>query len=363
MARRKKKSILPKIRIGRISRKVGLPPGTLYYVGDDVVESGEATLLRYNQEGFEEIVWPAEKQIEQPPRDATNWYHVNGLHDTELVEKIGSQFGLHPLLLEDIINVEHLPKLEEFDNSLLIITKGFVSGPEGGSERMIHLAVVIGDGFILSFQERGPDIFTPVKERIKQSKGKIRERDAGYLMYSLIDMAVDTFYGAVEKYGEDIENFEEEIDNGAGDTILKNLMTNKRGLLSVRKTIFPVRETVNQLLNGGNPLIGKQTASHLRDVKDHCNQITETTGFYIELNNSLKERYISGISLAMNRTMQVLTVAATIFIPLTFIVGVYGMNFDFMPELHWKYSYFVLWGIMIVIGILLVWYFRKKKLF
>ena len=362
MTRKLNKIIPRKIRAGSVSRKIGQPPGTLYYVGDDVEEKGSASVLSYNPDSFNETEWNETLRIDQHEKESTYWYHVNGLHDIDLVAKIGSQFGLTPLLLEDIINSDHLPKMEEFDSSLLIISKAFLKSTDEKSSKIIHLAIIVGDGYILSFQEKGPDVFHQVRERIITGKGKIRERDAGYLMYTLLDMAVDTFYVALETSSDEIDSFEEDLDRGAQESLLKHLMTNKRALLTVRKTIFPIRESINQLLIIGRPLISKTTISHLHDVKDHCIQIMETTGFYIELNNSLKERYITSISLATNKTMQVLTVAATIFIPLTFLVGVYGMNFEVMPEIHWPHSYFVLWGIMITIALLLVWYFKRKKL-
>jgi magnesium transporter len=347
---------------GHHSSKIGLPPGSIVYIGKKRTEKVKITVLEFSETYFEEkVITDISECSNCLDPDVTTWINVDGIYDTQLIEKIGKKFNLHPLLLEDIVNANHRPKMEEFDDYLYITCK--MLGLGGKKEKVIseQISIVLGKGWVISFQEREGDIFEPFRERIRQAKGVVRTRKADYILYRLLDIVVDNYFYVTEHSAEEIEKLEEDVLTQHHDENLNIIHINKRDLVNLRKMIAPLREAITALMRDGNELISETTERYLRDVYEHVIHINDAIDSQREMVSSILDLYLSGVSTKMNQVMQVLTIFAAIFIPLTFIAGVYGMNFEYMPELSWKYSYFIVWGLMIVVALVLVVYFKKKK--
>ena len=354
MAKKKRKHKIKR------SSKVGLPPGSLVFVGQEKTEKVKITVIDYNLEAYEEVVIDDRSKIEAYlQKNTVTWINIDGVHDVELIEQVGKLFNLHPLLLEDILNTEHRPKVEEFDDAIFFTLK--MLSYNNGDIDAEQVSFVLGQSFVLSFQEREGDIFEPVRERLRNGKGRIRARKSDYLSFALVDVVVDNYFYIIEKLGEETEELEEEVIEDPEEKVLHRIQKMKRDLIMLRRSIYPLREAVNKLEKGENGLIEQSTLRFFRDVYDHIVHVIDMLESYRDINSGLKDMYLSSISNRMNQVMKVLTIIATIFIPLTFIAGVYGMNFEYMPELHWKYGYPLVWVIMIVVGISMVIYFWKKK--
>ncbi len=349
--------------IKKRSKKSGLPPGTLVHIGEKKTEKTKITIVDYDEAKFEE---KEAKTIEEcfPFKDkpTTTWINIEGVHEIDLIEKIGKYFDLHPLLLEDIANTEQRPKMEDYGEYVFIVLK-MLSYDENTTEiKAEQVSVILGANFVISFQEgiKG-DVFDSVRERIRSGKGKIRKMGADYLAYALMDAVVDNYFIILEKLGEKIEVTEEILLTNPTSETSRAIHHLKREMIFLRKSVWPLREVLNCLERGESSLIHANTRIYLRDVYDHTVQIIDTVETFRDMLSGMLEVYLSSISNRMNQIMKVLTIIATIFIPLTFIAGIYGMNFKYMPELEWRWAYFVVLGVMAVIGIWMVIYFRKKK--
>jgi magnesium transporter len=281
----------------------------------------------------------------------------------DVIEKIGEQFGLHPLVLEDILHTGQRPKMDEFDDYISIITRMLSYNEETNQVESEQFSLILGPNYVISFQERVGDIFNAVRERLRQKKGRLRTRGPDYLAYALIDAIVDHYFFVIEKIGEEIEFLEEELIVDPGPETLQTIHNLKRELIFLRKSVWPLREMISGLERGESPLIQDRTTIFLRDVYDHTIQIIDTIETYRDMVSGMLDVYLSSVSNRMNEVMKVLTVIATLFIPLTFIAGIYGMNFKFMPELEWHWGYPLVWAIMIVIGVLMLFYFKKNRWF
>jgi magnesium transporter len=345
------------------SATIGLPPGTLVHVGDRKAEQARITVIEYDEaQSREEQLATPEAYTPATQPSIVTWINVDGLHQVEVLEALGERFALHPLVVEDILNTDQRPKLEDYDEYLFVVLKSLYHQGQDSTELEIEqISLVLGPNYVLSFQERVGDEFEPIRERIRSNKGRVRKLGADYLAYNLIDAIVDRYFVVLEQTGERIEFMEEELVTSPTTETLHVIHQMKQELVFMRKSIWPLREVIGRLERPESSLIQDTTHVYLRDVYDHTIQIIDTVETFRDIVSGLLDIYLSSLSTRMNEVMKVLTVIATIFIPLTFIAGVYGMNFHYMPELQWHWAYFTVWGVMIAIAALMILYFRRKK--
>ncbi len=290
------------------------------------------------------------------------WVNVDGLGDSSTLLALAEIFQIHKLALEDVVHVHQRSKVDEYENHLFIVAR-MASVLNDGLETE-QLSVFLGDGYIVTFQERQGDCLEPVRERIRKGKGRIRSSGADYLAYAILDAVVDAWFPVLEDYGEVLQKLEDSIMEKPDKQTVSSIHRVKRDLLEMRRTVWPTRETINSLMRE-NDFIQAETHLYLRDCYDHVIQILDMVESYRDMASGLMEFYLSALSNRMNEIMKVLTIIATIFIPLTFIAGIYGMNFDpaaspwNMPELEWRFGYPAVWLLMVVIGIGMIFFFRK----
>jgi magnesium transporter len=342
------------------TNKTGAPPGTLVYYGEDQTDKVRITLIEYNEGAcIEKDFYDIEQCIHFASPDKVKWINVDGIHDVSIIEKVGKHFNIHPLTLEDVVNTNQRAKFEEYDNYVVAIMKMLYYDTEIHAEQ---LSVVLMQGMVISFQEaQGGDAFDLIRNRIRAGKGRIRKMGADYLAYALIDAVVDCYFNILEKIGDKVEVLEEEVISDPTKETMEQLHYMKREMIFVRKAVWPMRELINNMERSETELITSGTDIYLRDVHDHTIRVIDTVETYRDLLSGMMDIYLSSVSNRMNEVMKVLTIITTIFVPVTFIAGVYGMNFKYMPELEWKYGYPAVWAVMLVIIISLLIYFRKKK--
>ncbi|MFO8007971.1 MAG: magnesium/cobalt transporter CorA [Candidatus Brocadiia bacterium] len=340
---------------------LGLPPGTLVHVGKKRVEQARITLLRYTAEDVEERQVESIEECLEPPPDAVTWINVDGLHEVEVIHRLGEAFGLHPLVLEDIVNTRQRPKVEDYDDYLYIVLKMLYHNADAGRVEAEQVSLVLKPGLVISFQERPGDVFDPARERIRGGKGRIRGMGADYLVYSLFDAVVDSYFAICEGFSDRLEDLEERTIEEPEPETSRRIHSAKRELILLRKSLWPLREVIGALQRTESPLIGETTALYLRDVYDHTIQVIDTVESFRDMAAGLLDIYLSSLSNRMNEVMKVLTIIATLFIPLTFIAGIYGMNFRYMPELDWRWGYPAVLAVMLGIAILMLFFFRRRK--
>ncbi len=346
------------------TRKSGLSPGSLVHVGRRKVDRPRITILDYDGSSFYEKVVDSIDECFPFDKTATvTWINIDGVHDAEVVEKLGAAFHLHPLILEDIMTTSQRPKLDELDESFYIVARMVDLNGRGTEVVTEQLSLVFGKNFVLTFQEEPGDMFDPVRERIRNGKGRIRKLGPDYLAYALLDAVVDHYFTVLENIGDRIEKLEEELIKNPRQETLHAIYTLKREMLMFRKAVWPLREVVAGIERQESPLVQASTNMFFRDVYDHLIQVIDNVETFRDMLAGMLETYLSSVSNRMNEVMKILTIISTIFIPLTFIAGVYGMNFAHMPELKWKYGYFIVWGLMIAVGFSLVRFFKRKKWF
>ena len=346
------------------SQKAGLPPGALVHIGDRLTERSRITIINYGEEEF------SKKEIEVPEecealKGKANicWVNVTGIHEGETIEKIGQIFNLHPLLLEDIMNTDQRPKMESYDSYLFVVLKTLFYDEKEKSATMEQISIVLGPDYVLSFQERESSIFDPILEHLENSKGRIRKMGADYLLYSLIDMIIDNYFLILEKLGERVDNLEVQLVTSPKTDTLKTIQKLKREMIFLRRSVWPLREVINSMERGESSLIQSSTYVYLRDIYDHTIQAIDTIETYRDMLSGMLDIYLSSVSYKLNEIMKVLTIVSTFFIPLTFIVGLYGMNFKFMPELRSPWGYPSVLLLMLVISLSMLYYFKRKKWF
>lgn len=351
-----------KKRTHNYKKHVGQVPGTLVYTGEKTNKKLHIESFDYNKEKIEEtILLNIEDAIPYKDTDSVTWININGLHYINEIESVGTQYGLHPLVLEDIVNTAQRPKIDEYDDYLFVVLK-MLYYDEHENIYIEQVSLVLGKNYVLSFQEAEGDVFDTIRERLRNNKGRIRGLKSDYLMYALMDAVVDNYFSILETLGNKIEDLEDELFAGnARDNLSAEVQQLKREILKIRRAIFPLREIISHIEKGDHPLILKRTITYYRDIYDHLIQVSENIDIYREMIWSLMEMYMTTINNKMNEVMKVLTIISTIFIPLTFIAGIYGMNFTYIPELQYHNGYFVLWGVMIVLFIALLFYFKRKK--
>jgi magnesium transporter len=344
----------------RKRKKSGLPPGSLIYTGERKIANPNVTLLQYNESSLEEKQQVGEEVV-LPEDGNVTWYDIRGLHEIGLVEKIGGIFDIHPLVQEDILNIHQRPKFEEHTNGFFIVFQALSFDGKKLVVQFEQVSLFVGKNFLISFQEDASDLFTAVRERLASGRGRIRMRGPDYLAYALVDSVVDNYYLILDDIEEAIEKMEADILEGRASDIKSRIHKLKREMIGLRKSVAPLREAVNRFARAEHELISQESVIFLRDLHDHMVQVMDTIETSRDTLTGMQDLYLSELSYRMNNVMQVLTIIATIFIPLTFLAGVYGMNFDNMPELHWKYGYFAVWAIMVVIALGLIRYFRTKR--
>ena len=347
----------------KTSQKTGLPPGTPVYTGTRKKEPVQIALIDYGKMGFEEKTLDSVQQIsEVQTTDSNSWVNLDGIHNVDLIEQIGRQFQLHPLVLEDIVHIGQRPKVEEYDACLYIVLKMLQYNEQSRSVETEQVSMILGPHYLMTFQERPGDVFESVRQRIRSTKARIRSMGCDYLAYILIDAIVDEYFKILEVFSERIETLEEALLQNSDRNILHEAHHIKRELTLLRKSVWPLREMVAGLDRSETGIMKKPTKLFLRDLHDHTIQIIDTIESFRDVSSSLLDLYMSMVSNRMNNVMKVLTIIATIFIPLGFIAGVFGMNFEHMPELTWRWAYPVgFWTMIVTIVFGMFVFFKRKK--
>jgi magnesium transporter len=344
------------------SRKRGMSPGTLVHVGERKVEKTRITVIDYDNDHFlEKEVESVEECLPFHETSTVTWINIDGVHDPAVIDRLGRAFGIHPLILEDIMTTSQRPKFEDLGSSIYVVLRMLEFAGAKEAIATDQLSLVFGKNFVLSFQEHPGDMFDPVRERIRHGKGRVRKLGPDYLAYALLDAVVDHYFVVLETLGERIEELEDELVADPRQETLHEIHALKREMLFLRKSVWPLREVVAGLERAESDLIQATTGIFLRDVYDHTIQVIDNVETYRDMLSGMLETYLSSVSNRMNEVMKVLTIIATIFIPLTFIVGIYGMNFEHMPELKWRFGYYLVWGVMLAVGVGMAFYFKRKK--
>ena len=344
------------------SRKSGLPPGSLVHIGPERTEKTRITVVDYGEGHFEEReIQSAAELAPYCGKSTVTWVDVVGIHEPRVIGEIGSQFKIHPLLMEDIMNTTQRPKIDDLGKYICLIVKLIRFDEAAGELRIEQLSLVFNDDVVLSFQESDSGIFRPLRERLRNGLGRIRAMGTDYLVYTLLDAVVDHYFVVMEWMGEKIDRFEDEVVAAPKRETLRNIQQLRDEILLVRRSVWPLREVVSLLERAESPLIDKTTAIYFRDVYEHTIQVMDTVDTYRDILSGMFDIYLSSISNRLNEVMKVLTIIATLFMPLTFLAGVYGMNFEHMPELKWRYGYFLVWAVMIAVALGMLVFFRRKK--
>lgn len=349
-----------KKQVSRVHAKMGKAPGTISYLGTKEKSASKVFTTLYSSDIFEEEeTIDIDHILDIKASDKTAWINVIGINDEPFIEALGTKFGLNPLVLEDAINTEQRPKIDEYQDYIFGVFRMLYLNADKDIVGE-HVALVLMENTVLVFQEVEDDVFNGVRNRIASKAGRIRTRGADYLFFALLDAIIDNYFLVLEHINERIENLEDEVYNDPKPIVAQNIQELKKEILKIRRWIFPVKELISRLIDSESPLIEKDTKLFLRDALDHMLEINESLQIYREMSMSLMEMYMSNMSNKMNEVMKVLTIMASIFIPLTFIAGIYGMNFDHMPELHMENGYYYVWGLMILLFIGMMVYFKKK---
>ncbi len=344
------------------SIKSGLPPGSLVYIGDKKDQEANISVIEYDEKEFRERSF---RQITEcfsfKNKKSVTWIDVDMVHRVELIEKIGECYGFHPLVLEDILNTDQRPKLEDFGDYVYMVLR--ILSCNGNNDGIVseQVSIILGPNYLISFQERELGIFNSIRERLRNGKGRLRKSGADYLAYALLDTIVDNYFVVLEKLGERIELLEEQLVARPTPAVLQSIHDLKKDMIFLRKSLWPLREVISTPGRGESPLVSDSTRVYLRDVYDHTIQVIDTLETFRDMVSGMLDIYLSSVSNRLNEVMKVLTIIATIFIPLTFVVGVYGMNFKYIPELEWHWGYPAVMIFMLVIALAMVVYFRKKR--
>ncbi len=348
--------------VKRRSKKAGLPPGTLVHIGEKKAETLKITVMDYDEAHFEEReIKTIEECFVFKDAPTVTWINIDGLHQIEILEKLGVCYGFHPLVLEDILNTDQRPKMEDYGDYLYIVLRMLKYNDQSSEIETEQVSLILGQNFVFSFQEKQGDVFDPIRERIRNSKGRIRKMGADYLAYALLDSIVDNYFMIMEKLGETIEFLEEELVTQPVPETLQTIHRLKRELIFLRKAVWPLREVISSLERGELVLVKETTRIYLRDVYDHTIQVIDTIETFRDMISGMLDIYLSSVSNRLNSVMKVLTIIATIFMPLTFLAGIYGMNFKHFPEVEWRWGYPFFWLLVVAISAFMLSYFKKKR--
>lgn len=350
-------------RVKKRSIKTGLPPGTLMHVGTRRVDETRVRIIDYDEGGVREKPRAALDDC-APLRDteSVTWIDIEGLQDIRLLEGLGQSYGLHPLILEDILNTDQRPKTDDMEGYIYVVLKMLDFDPQTLEVVSEQVSLIFGRHYVISLQEgREGDLFEPLRERIRGGKGRLRRLGPDYLAYSLLDSIIDHYFAIMEKFAERIETLEDELVSDPGPETLHQIHRLKREMIFLRKAAWPLREVINALEKSESELIRPATKLFLRDLYDHAIHIVDSIETYREMLSGMLDIYLSSVSNRMNQVMKVLTIIATIFMPLTFLAGVYGMNFRHMPEIPWRWSYPLFWLIIVAAAAAMIHFFKKKN--
>lgn len=344
------------------SQKIGLAPGTPVFVGERKMNKVRIDIIDYNTDSMNELQdTTLDRCADLAKAPTVTWINLSGIHDLEIIDSLGKGFHLHPLTLEDLVNTNQRPKAEVFPNYLFIVLKMMNYNESTNTVEVEHVSLILGENYVISFQEDQGDVFDTVRERIRSAKGRIRGMKSDYLAYAMMDAVVDHYFLAVERIGDFIEEIDDRLLTDPKPDDIQEIHRLKRDILGLRKAVWPLREEVGAIEKSESPLIHQETRVFLRDLYDHTIQVIDMVETFRDLLGGMHDTYLSSISNRMNEVMKVLTIIATIFIPMTFIVGVYGMNFEHMPELKWSWGYYLIWLIMFSVGSGMIVYFKRKK--
>ncbi|MGQ9609490.1 MAG: magnesium/cobalt transporter CorA [bacterium] len=345
-------------------KKVGLPPGTLVFTGEKKTESVKITVMDYNEEHLQECELENIDEVSQyKDTETVTWLNINGIHREDIIESIGKRFNIHPLVMEDIMNVKQRPKIEYYDDYVFIVLRMLSYDDSNLDIIDEQISLIIMKNFVISFQEMEGDVFDPIRERIRNSSSRMRKMGSDFLAYALMDIVVDNYFIILEKLAESAEILEDRLLYNPGPDITKEINALKRKLILMRKSIWPFREFLSTIGRFDSPIFTETTLLYFRDVYDHTIRLIDTIETLREIITDFLNMNLSSLSNRMNEIMKVLTIISTIFIPITFLAGIYGMNFKFMPELDWRLGYPIVWLIMLSIGGSMLIYFKKKKWF
>jgi magnesium transporter len=351
-----------KKRAKKRSQKAGLPPGTLVYTGDQTDKAFEITTVTYNEEDYQETNNQHFKEcpLISPASSAVTWINVNGLSNVKSLEELGACFHLHPLVLEDILNTDQRPKLDDYGDYLFIVVKMLQVSKGQNGVVPEQISLIVGPNYLISLQENDHDDFGVIRERLKTGKGRIRKSGADYLAYTLIDLIVDNYFVILEDQGEFIEDLESELVSKPTPETLSQIHRLKREMIMLRKSVWPLREVISQVERSESTLVKESSLLYFKDVYDHVIQVIDNIETFRDILSGMLDIYLSSVSNRLNEVMKVLTIIATIFIPLTFIAGLYGMNFKNMPELEWPYGYYMALGMMATVALCMLIFFWRK---
>lgn len=347
----------------KVIETLGQTPGKLVYTGHKTTDDVEVEVFSYDAETLDESRTNSfEKGISVHKEDRVNWVNVIGLHDIDIISKVGEKFKLHKLLLEDVLNIDQRPKSEDFGNHIFFTIKMFHQQTDAGIEYE-HVSFVLCDNTIISFQEKPKDMFDLIRDRLRSSYGTMRSRKADYLFYRLIDTIVDNYYLVLDNFAERIEQLEEEVLDDPTVKTLQSLQHIRKELIYLRRSVYPLRESINAIVKSESKLFDNETEKYFRDIYDHTIHVIESLETYRDLLGGIMDLYMTSVSNRMNEIMKVLTIMSAIFIPITFIAGIYGMNFEHMPELKNEWSYPLVWVLIIAVVVGMLLYFKRKKWF
>lgn len=343
------------------SKKLGLPPGSLVAPdnGKDAKETISLIDFTETQVIEKHNISPAECK-EYLAKSTITWIQVSGVSNPKTIESLGNEFQLHPLILEDIISCGQRSKIDTYQEHLFIVMQ-LLSYSESNKLQEAQVSIVLGKNLVISFAEKHDDIFRPIKERIHKSNTRIRKMGADYLVYAILDIIVDNYFVLLEKIDYQLEELEEELIKEPGPQALLKIQQAKRNITLLRKSVWPTREVINQFQHVESPLVTHSIRVYIKDVYDHAIQAIDTIEGFRDIVSGMLDIYLSNINLKMNEVMKMLTIVATLFVPLTFIASIYGMNFDYMPELHYKWGYPIVLCSMLVIALVMLVHFRRKK--
>ena len=343
-------------------KHVGLPPGSVVFVGEEKTEPVRFSVIDYTSDDLDETVLESvDDVLPYLNSPTTTWINVSGVHDEEVVRTIGDHFGLHPLIQEDIAHTGQRPKVETYDNHVYVVSKMLYHDGQEDHLRAEQVSFVLGGSYLISFQEDPGDVFDPVRKRLREGRGRIRKAGTDYLTYALLDVIVDHYFVILEELGDRTEEIEEEVLDDPQTETQGRINDLRRDLIFMRRMTWPVRELLSQLQRLDSPLWTEETRPFVRDTYDHAVQVLDLVESLRDVVGGLTDLYMTSLSNRMNEIMKVLTIIGTIFIPLTFIAGIYGMNFEYMPELGWDWAYPAVWAVMIALAGVLLLYFRRRE--
>lgn len=341
---------------------IGQAPGSLVFIGTKKIDQPLVRVIDYDKSTLQEMELSDLQEGEKfKETDTVTWLNIYGLHDTEFIKQIGKAFDLHPLTLEDILNTGQRPKWEDFGHYLYVVLRMFRLDAQNSRIVSEQVSLIVTSKVLMSFQESEGDIFEPVRARLHKGRGRIRTSSHDYLAYALMDAVVDHYFVVLDRIGEEIDDLEVKILDKPHPDLLKSLHALKWEAAALRKHIWPLREVIMGMSKDDSTLISDATTMFFRDVYDHIIQVIDTIESYRDLLSGLMDLYLTTVSNKMNEVMKVLTIMASLFIPLTFIAGIYGMNFEYMPELKWPWGYGAVWLVMILLAVMMLIYFKRKR--